>query len=43
MLYIGVVQEKFAAFRVTKKVNVDSGTSFPWLNRSTVMCNQYYF
>lgn len=43
VLYIGVAQEKFAAFRVTKKVNAQTGASFPWLNRSTVMCNQYYF
>jgi hypothetical protein len=43
VLYIGVAQEKFSAFRVTKKVNPQTGASFPWLNRSTVMCNQYYF
>lgn len=43
VLYIGVAQEKFAAFRVTKKVNPHTGTSYPWLHRSTVMCNQYYF
>ena len=43
VLYIGVAQEKFAAFRVTKKLNPQTGTSFPWLHRSTVMCNQYYF
>jgi hypothetical protein len=43
VLYIGVAQEKFAGFRVTKKVNPQTGSSFPWLHRSTVMCNQYYF
>lgn len=43
VLYIGVAQEKFSAFRVTKKINPQSGASFPWLNRSSVMCNQYYF
>ena len=43
VLYIGVAQEKFAAFRVTKKVSPQTGTAFPWLNRATVMCNQYYF
>ena len=43
LLYIGVAQEKFAAFRVTKKLNPQTGMSFPWLHRSTLMCNQYYF
>jgi hypothetical protein len=43
VLYIGVAQEKFGAFRVTKKYNPESGASYPWLYRSTVMCNQYYF
>ena len=43
VLYIGVAQEKFGAFRVTKKHNPETGASFPWLSRSTVMCNQYYF
>lgn len=43
VLYIGVAQEKFGAFRVTKRQNPETGASFPWLHRSTVMCNQYYF
>jgi hypothetical protein len=43
ILYIGVAQEKFAAFRVTKRQNPETGASYPWLHRSTVMCNQYYF
>ena len=43
VLYIGVAQEKFGAFRVTKKHNPETGASYPWLYRSTVMCNQYYF
>lgn len=43
VLYIGVAQEKFAAFRVTKRQNPQTGTCYPWLHRSTVMCNQYYF
>jgi hypothetical protein len=43
LLYIGVAQEKFGAFRMTKKHNPETGASFPWLHRSTVMCNQYYF
>jgi len=43
VLYIGVAQEKFAGFRVMKKFSPHTGTAFPWLYRSTVMCNQYYF
>ena len=43
ILYIGVAQEKFAAFRVTKRHSTLTGTAFPWLYRSTMMCNQYYF
>ena len=43
VLYIGVAQEKFSTFRVEKKISAETGTAFPWLSRSTVMCNQYYF
>ena len=43
VLYIGIAQEKFAGFRVRKRVSERTGTTFPWLYRSTVMCNQYYF
>ena len=43
VLYIGVAQEKFSGFRVVKKISAHTGTAFPWLYRSTVMCNQYYF
>ncbi|MEA2095014.1 MAG: hypothetical protein U9P11_10705, partial [Pseudomonadota bacterium] len=43
VVYINVAQEKFGAFRVTKRHNPETGTSYPWLHRSTVMCNQYYF
>lgn len=43
VLYIGVAQEKCATFRVKKRFSESTGTSFPWLYRSTVLCNQYYF
>ena len=43
VLYIGVAQEKFSTFRVFKKINQQTGGSFPWLTRADVMCNQYYF
>lgn len=43
VMYIGIAQEKFSTFRVEQKINVETGTAFPWLSRSSVMCNQYYF
>ena len=43
VLYIGVAQEKFAGFRVMKKISAHTGTAFPWLYSSTVMFKQYYF
>jgi hypothetical protein len=43
VLYIGVAQEKFAGFRVMKRIIPHTGTALPWLYRSTVICNHYYF
>jgi len=43
VLYIGTAQERFATFRVIKKISVHTGQPYPWLTRSTVMCNHYYF
>ncbi|WP_200243729.1 hypothetical protein [Thiohalocapsa halophila] len=43
VLYIGVAQERCSTFRVTKRFSERTGISFPWLYRSTVMCNHYYF
>ena len=43
VLYIGKAQEKFPAFRMSKKISAETGAPYPWLYRSTVMCNQYYF
>ena len=43
VLYIGVAQEKCSTFRTLKKLNPETGQSYPWLFRSSVMCNQYYF
>nr|VFK81168.1 MAG: hypothetical protein BECKSD772D_GA0070982_12421 [Candidatus Kentron sp. SD] len=42
-VYIGKAQKRFNTSRVSKKFNVDTGQSFPWLTRGTVICNQYYF
>lgn len=43
VLYIGVAQERCSTFRVTKRFSERTGTSFPWLYRSAVMCNHYDF
>lgn len=43
LLYLGIAQERFSTFRVEKRFSPQSGKAFPWLGRSTVMCNQYYF
>jgi hypothetical protein len=43
VLYIGTAQERFATFRVTKRISMHNGQPYPWLTRSTVMCNHYYF
>jgi hypothetical protein len=43
VVYIGTAQERFASFRMIKKRNVQTGQSYPWFTRGTVMCNHYYF
>ena len=43
LLYLGIAQERCSTFRVEKRVSPQTGKRFPWLGRSTVMCNQYYF
>ena len=43
VLYIGKAQERFASFRVIKKISVHTGQPYPWLTRGSVMCNHYYF
>lgn len=42
-LYIGAAQKKWVSFRGEKKINPARGQRFPWLTRSSVMCNRYYF
>ncbi|MGA8261197.1 MAG: hypothetical protein WB783_13365 [Arenicellales bacterium] len=41
VLYIGTAQERFASFRMTKKISADTGQPYPWFTRGTVMCNHY--
>ncbi len=43
MLFIGKAQEKYSAFPMIKKISGHTGKPYPWLMRSSVMCNQYYF
>jgi hypothetical protein len=43
VLYIGAAPERFWTFRVTQQRNAQTGQRYPWLMRSTVMCNQYDF
>lgn len=40
---IGVAQERAWVFRTVRRRNPKTGQSYPWLDRSTVMCNYYYF
>ena len=37
VLYIGVAQEKCSTFRTLKKLKPETGLSYPWLFRSSVM------
>ncbi len=43
VIHIGVAQERFSTFRVTKGRNARTSATYPRLSRSTVMGNQYYF
>lgn len=43
VLYVGVAQEKFSAFRMQKQLDKKTGNKRAHLFRSSVMCNQYYF
>jgi len=43
VLYIGKAQERFASFRMIKKISAHTGQPYPWFTRGTVMCNHFYF
>jgi hypothetical protein len=43
VLYIGKAQERFASFRINKKISEHTGQPYPWLTRGAVMCNHDYF
>jgi hypothetical protein len=39
VLYIGKAPERFASFRMIKKISTHTGQPYPWFTRGTVMCN----
>src|SRR6266699_1116791 len=43
VLFVGKAQEKVPAFRTQKRRNPETGATYPWLYRTQVMVNQYYF
>lgn len=43
ILYMGIAQEKTSVHRTVLSPHPETGKSMPWLNRTTVMCNQHYF
>jgi hypothetical protein len=43
VVLIGKAQEKTSAFRTHKKKDPKTGKTYPWLYRTSVRCNQYYF
>jgi hypothetical protein len=43
ILFIGKAQEKVRTFRTQGRRDPATGTSYPWLVRTTAMVNQYYF
>lgn len=43
VLFIGKAQEKVSVFRTEKRRNPATGSTYPWIVRSTALVNQYYF
>jgi hypothetical protein len=42
IVFIGKAQEKARVIRTLRKVNPETGRSYPWLSLSTALVNQYY-
>jgi hypothetical protein len=42
VLFVGKAQEKTTTFRTEKRVNPETGRSYPWIVRATAMVNHYY-
>ena len=43
VLFVGKAQEKTTAYRTEKRRNPETGATYPWIVRATVMVNHYYF
>jgi hypothetical protein len=43
ILFVGRAQEKTTVFRTQKRVNPDTGKSYPWIVTDTAMPNHFYF
>lgn len=43
VLFVGKAQEKLSTFRTQKRRNPETGKTYPWLYRTTVLANHYYF
>ena len=42
VLFVGKAQEKATAYRTEKRRNPDTGRTYPWIVRATVLVNHYY-
>jgi len=42
VLFVGKAQEKTTAYRTEKRRNPDTGRTYPWIVRATVLVNHYY-
>ncbi len=43
VLFVGRAQEKAWVYRTEKRVNPETGKSYPWLVRASAMVNHFYF
>lgn len=43
VLFVGKAQEKATAYRTEKRRNPETGATYPWIVRASVMVNHYYF
>jgi hypothetical protein len=43
VMYVGKAQEKTRTIRTYRKVNPETGQSYPWLHDTTARVNHYYF
>lgn len=43
VLFVGKAQEKTPVFRTEKRRNPETGSTYPWIVKSTAMVNHYYF